>query len=218
MYQQLLKETALTQTQLIAVSKTKPVTAIKELYTLGQRVFAENKVQELCEKYEQLPKDIQWHLIGHLQTNKVKYIVPFVHTIQSVDSLKLLDEIAKETSKIFRNINVLLQFDIATEDTKFGLDMTAATELLEYYTAQKETYQYVKIVGVMGMASFTNNQKQIATEFDNLKNMFTTIKQSYFPFDDAFKEISMGMSGDYKLAMAHGSTMVRIGSLLFGER
>jgi PLP dependent protein len=218
MYQQLLKETKAYNTQLIAVSKTKPLEAIKDLYSLGQRAFAENKVQELCDKYEALPKDIQWHLIGHLQTNKVKFVVPFVHNIQSVDSIKLLNEIAKETSKIYRNINVLLQFHIASEDTKFGLDMTEATELLEYFTTQKETYQYIKIVGVMGMASFTNNQKDIAIEFDNLKNIFTIIKQSYFPFDDGFKEISMGMSGDYKLAMAHGSTMVRIGSLLFGER
>jgi PLP dependent protein len=218
MYQQLLKETALNHTQLIAVSKTKPIEAVKELYALGQRAFAENKVQELCEKYEQMPKDIQWHLIGHLQTNKVKYIVPFVHTIQSVDSLKLLNEIAKESSKIFRNVNVLLQFHIATENTKYGLDMTEAAELLEFFTTQTETYKYINISGVMGMASFTNNQKQIAQEFDSLKNIYTTIKQSYFPFKDSFKEISMGMSGDYKLAMAHGSTMVRIGSLLFGAR
>jgi PLP dependent protein len=218
MYHQILKETQLNNTELIAVSKTKPVSEIKEIYNLGQRHFAENRVQDLCDKYEEMPKDIKWHLIGHLQTNKVKYVVPFVHLIQSVDSLKLLNEISSEAEKIFRNVNVLLQFHIATEDTKFGLNLTEAHELLEYYTANKATYQYVNICGVMGMASFTNNQSQIAEEFQQLKNIFQILKDTYFPFKDKFKEISMGMSGDYKLAMANGSTMVRIGSLIFGER
>jgi PLP dependent protein len=218
MYHQILKETQQHDTLLIAVSKTKPVSEIKEIYNEGQRHFAENKVQDLCDKYEEMPKDIKWHLIGHLQTNKVKYVVPFVHLIQSVDSLKLLNEISSEAEKIFRNVNVLLQFHIAEEDTKFGLNLTEAHELLEYYTVNKDTYKYVNICGVMGMASFTNNQSQIAEEFQQLKNIFQLLKDTYFPFKDKFKEISMGMSGDYKLAMANGSTMVRIGSLIFGER
>jgi PLP dependent protein len=203
--------------QLVAVSKTKPQEAIHILYNQGQRIFGENKVQEMVEKYEALPKDIQWHLIGHLQSNKVKNIVPFVHLIHSIDSLKLLNEVQKEAAKINRVVQVLLQFHIATEQTKFGLDMQEATELLEYYTTGNN-FNNVQIIGVMGMASFTSNTTQVQQEFTHLKNIFQTIKDSYFPFNTLFKEISMGMSGDYELALQEGSTLIRVGSLLFGNR
>jgi PLP dependent protein len=203
---------------LLAVSKTKPIEDITALYIKGQRVFAENKVQEMAEKYEALPKDIQWHLIGHLQTNKVKYIVPFVHTIHSVDSLKLLQEIQKEASKIYRRVNVLLQLYIATEETKFGLSYTEAQEILDVVAANPDEYNYINICGVMGMASFTDNQVQIRKEFADLKNSFTLLKNTYFPFTTDFKHISMGMSSDYEIALQEGSTMIRIGSLLFGSR
>ncbi len=203
--------------QLIAVSKTKPKEAILDLYNQGQKIFGENKVQELMDKHDSLPKDIQWHLIGHLQTNKVKYIAPFVHLIHSVDSFKLLQEIEKEAAKLFRNISVLLQFHIAEEETKFGLNMTEATELLEYYTSGNN-FVYTKIAGVMGMATFTEDKTQVDKEFKHLKNIFQNLKDTYFPFNTAFKEISMGMSGDYEMALENGSTMIRVGSLLFGNR
>jgi PLP dependent protein len=218
MYQTVLEHCKQHQATLVAVSKTKPAQDIKALYIKGQKHFGENKVQELMDKYEELPKDIHWHLIGHLQTNKVKYIVPFVHMIHSVDSIKLLDEIQKEAAKIFRTVNVLLQIDIAQEDTKYGLNLQEAQELLEIYTAQKNNYNYINICGVMGMATFTDNQAQLATEFSTLKNNFQFLKDTYFPFTASFAEISMGMSGDYQLALAHGSTMVRVGSLIFGAR
>ncbi|MES2554755.1 MAG: YggS family pyridoxal phosphate-dependent enzyme [Bacteroidota bacterium] len=202
--------------QLIAVSKTKPVSLIQEVYQAGQRAFGENKVQEMVDKYEQLPKDIQWHLIGHLQTNKVKYIAPFVHLIHAVDSLKLLQEIDKQAAKCNRVIPCLLQFHVATEETKFGLDFSEAEEILQ--SREFIEMQHVKIVGLMGMASFTDNEEQVRDEFRNLNNYFQIIKSHYFKFNPDFKHLSMGMSGDYKLAIEEGSTMVRIGSTLFGSR
>lgn len=202
--------------QLVAVSKTKTVPHIMEAYNAGQRIFGENKVQELCAKYEEMPKDIQWHLIGHLQTNKVKYVAPFVTMIHAVDSLKLLKEIDKEAKKNNRIIDCLLQFHIAQEDTKFGLDFDEASDLLksDEYLAMEN----VRIVGLMGMASFTDNTEQIENEFRTLYNYFQIIKSHYFKFNPDFKEISMGMSGDYQLAVAEGSTMVRVGSSIFGDR
>ncbi|HLP54601.1 MAG TPA: YggS family pyridoxal phosphate-dependent enzyme [Fluviicola sp.] len=202
--------------QLIAVSKTKPVELIREVYQAGQRAFGENKVQEMTEKYEQLPKDIQWHLIGHLQTNKVKYIAPFVHLIHAVDSLKLLQEIEKQAAKCGRVIPCLLQFHIAEEETKFGLDFSEAEEILQ--SREFIEMQHVQIVGLMGMASYTDNQEQIRDEFRNLNNYFQIIKSHYFKFNPDFKHLSMGMSGDFELAIEEGSTMVRIGSTLFGSR
>ncbi|KIO43661.1 MULTISPECIES: YggS family pyridoxal phosphate-dependent enzyme [Sanguibacteroides] len=202
--------------KLIAVSKTKPVEAIEEAYKVGQRVFGENRVQELVEKYEALPKDIEWHLIGHLQTNKVKYVAPFVAMIHGVESLRLLDTINKEGEKNGRVIPCLLQFHIAEEETKFGLDEAEAKELLE-----SENYGRMKnihIVGVMGMATFTEDRKQIRKEFHHLKTIFDDLKQNYFSHDPAFKELSMGMSGDYPIAVEEGSTMVRVGSSIFGYR
>jgi hypothetical protein len=202
--------------QLIAVSKTKPASLIQEVYQAGQRAFGENKVQEMVDKYEQLPKDIQWHLIGHLQTNKVKYIAPFVHLIHAVDSLKLLQEIDKQAAKYNRVIPCLLQFHIANEDTKFGLDFSEAEEILQ--SREFIEMQHIQIVGLMGMATFTENEEQVRDEFRNLNNYFQIIKSHYFKFNPDFKHLSMGMSGDYELAIEEGSTMVRIGSTLFGSR
>lgn len=201
---------------LIAVSKTKPVEMIEEAYAAGQRVFGENKVQEMVDKYEQLPKDINWHMIGHLQTNKVKYIAPFVALIHGVESLKLLETINKEANKVGRVIPCLLQFHIAQEETKFGLTLEEAREILE-----SEAYrgmQNVRIAGVMGMATNTDNEEQIRTEFRHLKEIFDTLKREYFPGNADFKELSMGMSGDYPIAVQEGSTMVRVGSAIFGAR
>ena len=201
---------------LIAVSKTKPASDIQTLYDAGQRAFGENKVQELVEKYEVLPKDIKWHLIGHLQSNKVKYIAPFVHLIHGVDSFKLLKEINKEGGKCKRIIPCLLQFHIAQEETKFGFSFEEAQEMLE--SNEFVELQHVAIHGVMGMASFTEDENQIHEEFQTLHNYFQLIKSHYFKFNTDFKEISMGMSGDYKIAMEEGSTMVRVGSTIFGSR
>ena len=202
--------------KLIAVSKTKPLEDIDSLYYEGQRVFGENRVQELCAKYEALPKDIEWHLIGHLQTNKVKYIAPFVSLIHSVDSLSLLTEINRQALKNNRVIDCLLQFHIAVEETKFGLNLEEAAEILSSETFKK--MQNIRIVGVMGMASFTENIELVRSEFKNLKNIFDTLKTQFFHSEASFCEISMGMSGDYEIAVEDGSTSVRIGSLLFGER
>jgi pyridoxal phosphate enzyme (YggS family) len=202
--------------ELIAVSKFNTTEAILEAYEAGQRVFGENIVQELVEKQEALPKDIQWHLIGHLQTNKVKYIAPFIQLIQSVDSLKLLAEINKQAAKSNRIIDCLLQIYIADEDTKFGLDYAELIELLrsEEYLAMKN----IRITGLMGIASNNASEKQTKDEFQELKVLFDGIKVSFFRKDDAFKELSMGMSGDYQLAIEEGTTMVRIGSSIFGAR
>lgn len=201
---------------LIAVSKTKPVEMIEEAYAAGQRVFGENKVQEMVDKYEQLPKDINWHMIGHLQTNKVKYIAPFVALIHGVESLKLLETINKEANKVGRVIPCLLQFHIAQEETKFGLTLEEAREILgsEAYRGM----QNVRIAGVMGMATNTDNEEQIRAEFRHLKEIFDTLKREYFPGNADFKELSMGMSGDYPIAVQEGSTMVRVGSAIFGAR
>ncbi len=201
---------------LVAVSKTKPVEVILEAYNAGQRVFGENKVQEMTEKYEQLPKDIEWHLIGHLQTNKVKYMASFVSMIHSVDSLRLLQEIDKQAAKYGRVIPCLLQFHIASEETKFGLSMEEATDLLQ--SREFVELQHVDIVGVMGMASFTENDEQVRNEFRTLHSYFSVLKSHFFKLNPNFKHISMGMSGDYALAIEEGSTMVRVGSKIFGER
>jgi len=202
--------------KLVAVSKTKPVEEIMEAYEAGQRVFGENMVQELADKYEQLPKDIEWHLVGHLQTNKVKFIAPFISLIHSVDSLKLLQEINKQALKNNRVIDCLLQIYIADEATKYGFGFDEAIELLR--SDEFQELKNVRIVGVMGIATNTENPKQIREEFYELKTFFTGIKQSFFRKEDSFKEISMGMSDDYKIAIEQGSTMVRLGSTIFGKR
>ena len=200
---------------LVAVSKNQPGTKILELYEMGHRVFGENRVQELCEKHYGLPKDIEWHLIGHLQTNKVKQVVPFVHLIHSVDSLKLIKEISKQATKEKKLVNVLLQIAIAKEDTKFGLDGPEMDELLQWYISEKP--KYVQILGFMGMATYTYDDQIVKTEFEYLKTLFEKTKQTY-DLGDKFKEISMGMSGDYHIALDAGSTMIRIGSSIFGSR
>ncbi|CAM4224006.1 hypothetical protein SAMN06265348_107264 [Pedobacter westerhofensis] len=202
--------------ELIAVSKFNDAAAVLEAYNAGQRIFGENIVQELAEKAEALPKDIEWHMIGHLQTNKVKYIAPFISLIQSVDSLKLLAEINKQAAKNKRVIDCLLQVYIADEDTKFGLDHAEVIELLrsEEYLEMKN----IRITGLMGIASNNAEEKQTKDEFQELKVLFDGIKLSFFRKEDTFRELSMGMSGDYKLAIEEGSTMVRIGSSIFGAR
>lgn len=213
---------------LVAVSKTKPVEDILELYRLGQRDFGENYVQELVEKYEQLPKDIRWHFIGHLQSNKVKLIAPFVSLIQSVDSEKLLKEINKQARKNERMVDCLLQVHIAKEETKFGLDeheleeIREATKYTNNTNGDNDTYKNICIKGLMGMASFTGDEKIVRNEFRSLKFLFDKYYHSDSYGDSIlnsqFSILSMGMSGDYKMAIEEGSNMVRIGSLLFGER
>jgi len=203
---------------LVAVSKTKSIEEINALYEQGQRIFGENKVQELIEKQSLLPKDIEWHLIGHLQSNKVKYIAPFIAMIHSVDSLKLLFEINKEAQKNNRIIQVLIQIHIAQESTKFGADEKELIEILEYYCAENSSLQFIEIVGLMGMASNTDDATQVSNEFLHLKSLFNTVKKSYLLNKHSFNQLSMGMSSDYTLAIQAGSTMVRIGSLLFGKR
>ena len=197
--------------KLIAVSKTKPNEKILALYDKGQRAFGENRVQELVEKYESLPKDIEWHMIGHLQKNKVKYIAPFVHLIHSVDNLLLLQTIDKEGAKNDRVISVLLQIKIATEDTKFGSEKSEIDEMIKI----AHDLQHIKVCGVMGMATFTDDMGQVRSEFKSLKRSFDEIKGKHFSQDADYKEISMGMSGDHKIALEEGSTMIRVGSLLF---
>lgn len=217
-FQDLVQKLAEDGAALIAVSKLKPASDIERLYSLGQRDFGENYVQELLEKQPLLPPDIRWHFIGHLQSNKVKYIAPFVYMIHGVDSLRLLREIDKQAQKHNRVIPCLLQIHVATEETKFGLDEKEALELMEYYTAAAGELQHVSIAGLMGMASFTADRDKIASEFRSLKALFSLIRQTYFLADDRFCVLSMGMSGDYEIAVAEGSTHVRIGSLLFGNR
>jgi len=202
--------------KLVAVSKTKSNEDIMEAYEAGQRIFGENKVQELHTKAESLPKDIQWHYIGHLQSNKVKYIAPFVDLIHAVDSFKLLKEINKQALKNDRTIQALLQFHIADEDSKFGLDLEDAKAILHH--PDFATLKNIEIIGVMGMATYTDDQEQIKTEFSKLKSSFDLLKKEYYTLDDSFKEISMGMSGDYQLAIEQGSTMIRVGSSIFGLR
>lgn len=212
----LKKEIGDREIKLIAVSKTKPAEVLLEAYNAGQRVFGENNVQELVEKQEQLPKDIEWHLIGHLQTNKVKYIASFISLIHSVDSLKLLQEIDKQAAKNKRVIDCLLQIYIADEETKFGLGFDEAIELLR--SEEFASLQHVRIVGLMGIATNTENPKQLKEEFYELHTFFDGIKLSYFRKQESFKELSIGMSADYKIALEEGSTMIRVGSLIFGQR
>ena len=204
------------QTRLIAVSKTKPVEMLQEAYDAGQRLFGENKALEMRDKHEALPKDIEWHFIGHLQTNKVKYIAPFVRMIHSIDSLPLLQTVEKEAAKHERCIDCLLQFHIATEETKFGLDLNEARQLLE--SAEYKAMQHVRICGVMGMATNTDDMDLVHREFATLHGIFETLKKDYFSGSEAFREISMGMSHDYKIAVEEGSTLVRVGSSIFGAR
>lgn len=199
-------------TTLVAVSKTKPVSSLLQAYDAGQRVFGENKIQEMASKWEEMPKDIQWHMIGHVQTNKVKYMAPFVALIHTVDSLKLLREINKQAAKHDRVINCLLQIKIAEEEHKFGLDHQDALQLLAKDI--QATLPHVSIVGLMGMASFTENKTQIETEFKKL----STLHQKFIKQHPQLTVLSMGMSSDYTLALDHGSTMVRIGSSIFGAR
>lgn len=198
--------------KLVAISKTKPNEDILEAYETGQRIFGENKIQEMTDKWEALPKDIEWHMVGHVQRNKVKYMAPFVGLIHAVDSLKLLKEINKQAKKHERVINCLLQIKIAEEDSKFGISAEEAEEILnsEAYLQMKNA----KVIGLMGMATFTEDENQVKKEFEFLKEVFDRFQQKY----PAHEELSMGMSGDYKLAVESGSTMVRIGSSIFGER
>lgn len=204
--------------RLVAVSKTRSVVEILDLYHQGQKAFGENRVQELVPKYEALPKDIEWHLIGHLQTNKVRYIASCVHLIHSVDSSRLLEEINRQAKKNRRIIPCLLQIHIAREETKFGMDENELNRLLEELIVHPDDYRQVQITGLMGMATNTDNKEQVRNEFQYLKGLFDSVKQKYFPHHPYFKELSMGMSADYRIAIEEGSTMVRIGSLLFGER
>ena len=208
----ILKDTLIEKSvTLVAVSKTKPNESILKLYEQGQRIFGENKVQEVVAKYESLPKDIEWHLIGHLQSNKVKYIAPFITMIHSVDSIKLAKEINKQAGKNDRTIDVLIQVKIAEEETKFGSDLAQTNDLIQYVL---DSCPHLIVKGFMGMATFTEDDNQVKAEFSKLNDLYTTKKASIESIDT----LSMGMSGDYKLAIESGSNMVRIGSLLFGTR
>lgn len=215
-YQLIKKELDEKQVTLVAVSKTKPVEDIVALYELGQRDFGENYVQELVDKQAQLPNDIRWHFIGHLQSNKVKYIAPFVHLIHGVDSLKLLKEINKEAAKNNRVIDVLLQVHIAQEETKFGMNAEELNTAIAEFEHLKMTH--VRICGLMGMASFSDDMEKVRGEFRNLKIHFNTGADKFTTHHSEFTTLSMGMSGDYAIAVEEGSNMVRIGSLLFGAR
>lgn len=216
-YQQILKDLENTQVTLVAVSKTKPIEDIQVLYDLGQRDFGENYVQEIQEKYPVLPKDIRWHFIGHVQSNKVKYIAPYFFMIHGVDSYSLLQEINKQALKNNRVIRCLLQIYVAKEDTKFGLDEQELTSLLERFTAASDM-KNVSICGLMAMASFTDNLEQVRQEFKTVKSIFNQIKAQYFLDSADFQSISMGMSNDYAIAIEEGSTIIRVGSKLFGSR
>ena len=213
-YTALCREVAAADARLIAVTKTHPVSVIRELYELGHRDFGENRAEELAEKSAQLPGDINWHFIGHLQRNKVKLIAPFVHLVHSVDSLRLLRELDKRADE--RRIDVLLQYHIAAEESKYGLTAETAATLLQ--SVREQPLQHARIVGVMGMATYTDDEEQVAGEFRELHERFRELKEGPFAEDPAFSEISMGMSGDYAIALRQGATLVRIGSLLFGER
>ena len=201
---------------LVAVSKTKPVSDLQEAYDAGQRIFGENHALEMRDKHEALPQDIQWHFIGHLQTNKIKYIIPFVTLIHSIDSANLLEAVNKEAAKHNRVVDCLLQFHIAMEETKFGLDLEEARQLLDSDTFKQ--MQNVRICGVMGMATFTDDMAEVRKEFKHLKEIFDTLKKEYFADQQQFKEISMGMSDDYPIAVEEGATLVRVGSKIFGAR
>jgi len=205
-----------TECRLIAVSKTQPAEKVFEAYEAGQRLFGENKAQEMSSKYEALPKDIEWHMIGHLQTNKVKYIAPFVSLIHSVDSIKLLEEIDKQGKKVSRKIPCLLQVYIAHEETKFGFESEEVIQLASQHLIYK--YSNVEIIGLMGMATFTTNQEQIRSEFRSIRKLFDQFKSMPLPANMQMKELSIGMSADYKIAVEEGSTLVRVGTAIFGER
>jgi len=207
-----LKTSLPSHVALVAVSKTKPIDNLMEAYDAGQRIFGENKVQEMVEKYHHMPKDIKWHMIGHLQRNKVKYMAEFVDLIHGVDSLKLLSEINKQAQKHHRTINCLLQIKIAQEDSKFGMTPDDALSLLQ--SNALDSLNNITILGVMGMASFTANKRQIRSEFETLKHCFDALKT----ICPALEIVSMGMSGDYPLAIECGSTMIRVGSGIFGAR
>lgn len=211
-----IKATLPEQVTLVAVSKTKPVSDLQEAYDAGQRIFGENHALEMRDKHEVLPNDIQWHFIGHLQTNKIKYIIPFVTLIHSIDSANLLEAVNKEAKKHDRIVDCLLQFHIATEETKFGLDLDEARQLLSSDAFRE--MQNIRICGVMGMATFTDDKTQVHNEFRNLKSIFDTLKHDYFAEQPQFKEISMGMSDDYPIAIEEGATLVRVGSKIFGAR
>ena len=223
LYHQISNELKEKKVTLVAVSKTKSVEEILELYNVGQRDFGENYVQELTEKYQQLPKDIHWHFIGHLQSNKVKLIAPFVHLIHSVDSEKLLKEINKEAKKKERIIDCLLQVHIAKEETKFGLDENELQQIIQALnlannTTEEKSFKNISIKGLMGMASFTDDEKIVRQEFHSMKSLFDKLSSALSFQPSAFSILSMGMSADYKIAIEEGSNIVRIGSLLFGER
>lgn len=202
--------------QLIPISKTKPNELILDAWESGFKVFGENKVQELTRKYEELPKDIQWHMVGHLQSNKMKYIAPFVHLVHGIDSFKLIKIMEKEAKKAGRIMNGLFQLHIASEETKFGFSQDEIFEILD--SGEFAEMEHVRMTGVMGMATLTNDENAIRKEFKELYRIYRNIKSGYFQNDENFKEISMGMSGDYKIAIEEGSTMIRIGSAIFGER
>ena len=211
-----IKEQIPSGVRLVAVSKTHPAEAVEEAYKAGHRIFGENKAQELMQKQPLLPADIEWHFIGHLQSNKVKFIVPFISMVESVDSLKLLKEIDKHAVKAGRRVDCLLQFHIASEETKFGLDLEEARELLssDIFKSMKN----VRICGVMGMASLTEDEDILHKEFTALRKYFHSLKEEFFRNDGSFREISMGMSGDYPVAIQEGSTNIRLGTAIFGER
>lgn len=211
-----LQEELPTHVTLVAISKTHPPAIIMEAYNAGQRIFGENKVQELVSKYEVMPKDIDWHLVGHLQTNKVKYIVPFVKLIHSVDSLKLLLEINKQAAKKGKVIDCLFQMHIAEEETKFGLSQEELVEILK--ADEFKSLKGIRVVGLMGMATFTDDMDQVKKEFRRLSAFFQQVKKDFFSRSSAFNVLSMGMSGDYRIAIEEGSTMIRVGSIIFGER
>ncbi|MBC6611324.1 YggS family pyridoxal phosphate-dependent enzyme [Hymenobacter sp. BT507] len=205
-----------TAARLVVVTKTHLVAKLQEAYDAGARLFGENKVQEMVAKQPELPADIEWHLIGHLQTNKVKQLAPFVHTIQSIDSLKLLLEIEKRAAQHDRVINGLLQFHIADEETKTGLSFAEAEEILQ--SEEFQQFRHVRLTGVMGVATFTNDTAQLRREFQTLRGYFEELRNRFFAEADYFREISMGMSADYPLAIEEGSTLVRVGSAIFGAR
>jgi len=214
-YKHVLKEIP-SHVKVVAVSKTKPAAAIEELYAIGQRIFGESKVQELDTKFNDLPKDIEWHMIGHLQTNKVKYMAPYVSLIHSIDSVKLLRTVHKEALKNNRIIPCLLQVHIAEEEAKYGFDRSELTDIFENGLLQE--LSGVQIKGLMGMATYTSDKSKVEKEFKGLKALFDEIKEKYFNGSAAFSELSMGMSGDYQTAIACGSTMIRLGTTIFGER
>lgn len=202
--------------RLVAVSKTHPVSSIQEAYDAGQRIFGENKVQELCGKQELLPSDIEWHMIGHLQSNKVKYMASFVHTIHGVDSLKLAKEISRQAEKYNRTIRCLLQVHIASEETKFGFSGNELEDILR--NGELQSLSHIQWGGVMGMATFTDDTEKVRSEFAGLTTLFEHIKRTFFPNSETFSDISMGMSGDWPVAVSEGSTLVRVGSAIFGQR